>query len=530
MHDYQKETVEGMGWGRAGLAAAGKEFSDLGTGLQQRLAFGMGNQEKALELQNQYNQENALFDPLRQQYPISTTVGAMLPYYVPGTALAKGTQAVTRKLLRTSPNAKEILTGPITQGSLAGGLEGAAVGAVHPGLTTGEGAAYGAGGGALGGMIGRLIGKRPNELTPDQEQIVNWMHQQGMKPNPGARTGIPYYQKLDAGLAGHPSTSANVSRINRMNDEMITEKVFQEAGIPHTGAGETKPTAELLSGHYQKMGEQYDTLVRQSSGVLDQGLIDSWNQSAQDAARIAGRESGKYVDGVWQEGPPRTLPIIQKYINRLQRAADFEEGGRISGEDYHQIYSDMSEYINANKTATGDAKIAANYLEKMRAAMMDNMEQRLPPELQGVWKDTNRKYAITSFLLKNKVIDPLTGDVDGVKLKNALMKPENQRAFMTMDKRSPFYGLFDPAKAGAYLHTQPGADLRIGQGVSRVMGTGLLDNAPGLLFTTGAKLHPTVSPLLGIYRGLTGKMGVPGIGQPQGIGAGIGFAISEGEE
>ena len=563
--DYQKDLAKEYSWGEAGLLAGAKEINDLGLGIKQKSQFWSGDKEGSQATLNQYDEGNGLFESMREEHPVSTTVGAMAPYMAPfmrfSPGMVKGFQGLGSKAFAAKPGTKanilgnqmfgtdfpvaaananmlttkgargleSLMTGPYGQGML-GAAEGAAIGAVHPGMDVSTGAIAGGLGGTAGAYAARMLGRPQTLLTPEQKEIFKTAQELGVRMEPGASTGVPRLQQIDAGLRSHQKTSGKIQSRKLENDEILTSSIFNEAGIPHLGAGEKTTTADLLGTHYKKMGNEYENLIKSTDHEMTPELAKQWSDIGVDSSRALGMPTSA-------NGTMKLHPEIKRFMGRLQDASGGNQFGKISGSNYKKLYSDMSTYIDSTATA-GDWKTKASrgYVEDMRTALVDNMEKNLPADIAKRYRDVNKQYAITSLLVENKVINPQTGDLDYSKLQNALRSGRNQKGFETMDPKSPFNNLNKYARLGTYLTKQPGATLATNQAMSRMLGPGMPGSFTSTLLGGGAKMD-YLSPLaLRAYRfgyphvrGYGGGFAPRGF-MPKGGAAGTGLGIDLSKE
>ena len=567
--DYQKDLAKEYSWGQAGLMSAAKELHDLGLGVKSKYNFATGDTGNYQDAINTYQENQNLFKPMEKEHPIATTVGPMGLYaapfmrFSPGMVNAfegmgskafgskLGNQFISSKpaqmfgldnpaiggyLNRATTSAARgtegLMTGPWGQGILGAG-EGALIGGIHPGMSPGEGALGGFAGGAGGSYLGRMLGKRGTMLTPEQKEINNTAKELGVKLEPGARTGDPRLQQIDAGLRTNMRSAGDIKSNQIRNDEIITSNIFNEAGIPHLGAGEKTTSAELLRNHFEKMGKQYDNFVSQTNHTSTPELTKEWSDIVSESSSALGL-------GTTPQGVIKVHPEIKRFIDRLNTAAGGDPYGNISGSEYKKLYSDMTNYVDKVKRSGGSdwkESTSAEAVEKMRDALESNMQRTIPADVAAEYKALNKKYAISKLLVKNKVIDPQTGDLDYIRLQDALRSGRNQQGFETMNPKSPFYNLNRIARLGAYTRKQPGASLATNQAMSRMLGPGMPGSFAASLLGGGAKLDYLRRPALGLYRfgypHVTGYGG--GLVSPKGmqwsgaLGTGLGIEASQEE-
>ena len=481
--ELQKSAQE-TPWYEAALVGAGKEFVNLGRGIRQLFS----GDEKDAEIQALAEEEARLLAPLEEERPISTTIGGMAPYLALG-GLGAGTRAV-----QAGMKAHPVLTG-----AALGGAEGAAIGGLHPLQTAAEGAAGGALGGGLGGGLGSLLSRRPpGQLTAGEKQAVEWGEEMGMKFMPGARTGVPELQRLDASLANNPNTAGPVEALSRRNADVLTQQALKPTGISAQNV-----TTDMLEDHMLDLSKEYGEMIAKTSGKLDIPLWDAAEGAIDEVIRLEGKSS----------------PVLDRFFRRIKTSAGPKF--KISGDDMQSIYSDLSQVIRNRAKSTNPKAIAEReQLIQLRNAIDNNIERYMGGDVLADWKNLRRKYAATKLILENDVLKDVSaqgglkqlgaGHINPTKLATALKKQNRQQYNMAS---GPFEDMVKAARVGRYIESQPGPGLKVPHALTAAVGTGLSKKLPQLLFTGGTRLGGVDDFMLALYRmgwpHVTGLTGLP---------------------
>ena len=468
------------------LTAMGKEVTDLGYGLgmermkmQRMLGLdSIGNRETEAKLRSNYEEGNRLFEPIASEHPVATMAGQSAPYALPAfglNAMYRGARLGLSNAPRNSAARRAIMenmTPTVPEAAL-----GATAGYLHPDMDPVTGAIGGAVGGAIGGRTGQQLARRPAEfLTEYDREMIDYAKEiPGFKLLPGDLTRLPQYMREDKILRDHPKAQIPYLRIERDNTELLNSRVFRATGMEDTA----NITSDVIEELENDLSDQYSRMISESSGKFDDELVNRFVAAENGFERETGAKS----------------KILKHYGIRLSNYAN--ENLDISGKDTQTFYKDLTSQIRKKQHSAADnAKTEAKYLRQMRNALVDNVEKGLPDDIKGNWKKLRSNYAATRLLLDNKVVND-RGDVNFIKLRNALQKKENIRNYQKTS--GPWQEMIKAAKVGAWRANKPSYPLTTKSGV--VGGNrGVRRALSGLVFGKGAQLPYLGRAMSYLYR------------------------------
>lgn len=291
------------------------------------------------------------------------------------------------------------------KGGGAGALTGGAVGFAAPYIAAGVSA------GAK-----RLVS--PFASSPEREAAVNLLAQEGVPVTAGQRTGSKALQFSESELGG-----GKAAGLMDKQAEAFTNAAMQKAG------GSGRATPDNLSALYDTLGTGFSDLASRNSLTADK-------QMANDIS-LTLKRYGNLLE-------PQQKPIIKNVVGDLVQRVN-ANGGKLSGEEYQMIRSDLSRAAKS----TGNQTLSAAF-KGIRDALDEAMDRSINPQDVGAWKLLRKQYG--NF----KVLEKAAGS-GGADAGMGLINPAQLRIAASAGNRGGFArgasDFTDLAKAGQAVLT-----------------------------------------------------------------------------
>jgi hypothetical protein len=325
------------------LAGAGKAFVDLGRGAKQLI--GMGDQA---EIDNAKERDAAL---MKTGAGLTGNIAGNVAAFLP-TAAIPGANTIT-----------------------GGGLIGAGVGALTP-TATGDSRAMNMGLGAGGGAAGSALVKGVSRvLNPQTSEPVKRLISQGVNPTPGqilggaankleqGLTSVPLVGDVIAGARGRATEQFNKAALNQ-----VLEPLGKKVGEV-TGRDAIDDVSRIVS-------QSYDDVLKGASVSVDDTFKGAVDKIKNQKVSMLGRDLKKTFDGI----------IERKIYDRIPN------GGKISGEVFKEIESDIGEEVSRYMRASGREGALGDALNDVMGNLRD-MLARTNPQIAADLKKVNASFA-----------------------------------------------------------------------------------------------------------------------------------------
>ncbi len=278
----------------------------------------------------------------------------------------------------------------LPQAMAASSAEGAGYGALHGAgnaegglqdraLEAGKGALTGAAVGAAVPVIARGVGagvnalRSPASVPAERQAMVNTLRTEGVPITAGQATGSKPLLYAESILGDAPGAGGRSSTIMTGQGDAFTSAALRRAG------GDGLATPDNMAANYQRLSTQFNDLSARNTLRADPELGNDINQALQTYGRKLPSEQRALVGN-------EAVEIVQ----RLQQG-----GGRMSGQDYQTIRSDLSQ-----RAADSSDRGFGRALRGLRDALDDAMDRSIAPEDAGLWAETRRQYGNWKDLAK----------------------------------------------------------------------------------------------------------------------------------
>ena len=437
-----------------GLAGAGKFFSDLGTGVKQRLteaADAVTPHQTTLsdlivppvsasdKLRQQVAEQRRLDAPL-----MNTTAGkvgnftagaaTMIPAaFIPGANTVAGAAAVGggMGLLQPSESDAETL---INTG--AGGLGGA----------VGQKVANG-----VGSLVTALRGGQ--NLTPGQQAALQFADKLGFKTTPATRTGSKPLAQIEATLSSQPESSGAFNAVNENN-----VKALNRAAASSIGETADNLSSETLGRAQSRIGAVFDSVADKTPVPLDpQSFGPRLAAVLKDSEGMIGTNDSLANNGLFKR--------LDDFVNT--------QGGA-TREQLRDLSSKLGKKANDSYTTPNGDRSLGDALFKMKSIVEDAIQGTLTGDQKAAYASAREQYGnLMNLTARNSIVNPSSGNVNGRALASALMS-KDKGGFTFGKNDSDLYNAARFVQAFPQLVNDSGTATRtpfsIGQIPSRLLG------------------------------------------------------------
>lgn len=394
MNEYMKADLDEMNFAEKLMVSAGRTFDKRGAGIadlydragiylnegKDQAAVDMYEQSRA-ERKTEQDSNNSAYDYLKDDSPVISTIGEMLPDLatIPIGLGIGGAKAATHIAPKTGAlqTLKEFLK-PV----LAQTATGAAEGGAHYDDTALSGAAWGAAGGVAGQWLGNLLGGNARKLNPEDAKTIKFAKDKDLYVPSGMGTGNVRLQQMDRALQTHSSTA------DKVHDALVKSKYKENNIISKELGGETADilSRDYLAGQRTRIADTMNDLVKDTSGKFDEShafkitdIIDNFKSTD------PGQASRKILDNV------------EDMVYDMQSS-----GKELTGEAYQAITSKLNKAANKQfKSAAGDEHLGFA-LSDMSKVFNEAIETGMPDSTVPLWSKANREYALLEAIEKAK--------------------------------------------------------------------------------------------------------------------------------
>lgn len=349
--------------GRLGALAisAGRSTDKVIQGVRQLYNKAIGDDATLAKMAETEAENDRLYKPLREKFPIVTAVGEAAP----------------------------ALVTPIGSGSALSMLGKAAIGGAAPGLLSYGSAeerlksgAVGALGNVAGTGIGLGVGKllRPASATAGlSDEAAGAAQRLGVQLSAGQKTGNPSLINFENYLAKSPGSSGAMLARSEANQTALNTAAARSMGQKANNLGE-----DVFSAAKDAIGSEFQRLQSITQPQLGNDFLNTLAQI--DSANAAkGAFKSKEIDGL------------------INKGLDLATQGKLSGTAYKEIRTELSnEAQRAFKG--GDATLGQAY-KALRRALDDAAEQSLSAADRKAWGQTRAQWQAYKTLTKSNVAE-----------------------------------------------------------------------------------------------------------------------------
>lgn len=275
-----------------------------------------------------------------------------------------------------------MVTGPAAVGSTLGrtalgmGAEGAALLGLH-GVGSGETAQERAVGGAVGAGLGsgigfasplvmggaQALGRRmltPFATSPERQAAVQTLSREGVPLTAGQRTGSKSLMATESELGGRKAADIAEDQA----------RAFTDAAMKRAG-GSGLATPDNLAANKARLGNEFNAMSARNTLQADKVLV-------QDIQKTLGR----YEKLLETQQKPIIRGIVKDVVDRIKAS-----GGKLSGEEYQTIRSDLSRAASSTTNQT-----LGSAFRGVRNALDDAMDRSIPAAEKGKWRELRKQY------------------------------------------------------------------------------------------------------------------------------------------
>lgn len=446
--------------------AAGRKTDSILDGLTQMYLRATGDEKALSGLDANVKEKAALYQPLKDKYPLTTSMGEAVPAMtLPGRGLAG---------MFAAGAAPELLS----YGSLEERLRNAG--------TSGAGSVVG---GVIGKGVGRLLKPAGQGAAAISDDAAAAAQRVGFQLTPGQVSQNPAMLGLENYLARSPGSSGRMQTIASGNQAALNRAAASAIGQKSDDLSEG-----VFAAAKSSIGKEFDRLQSITSPQLGNDFLNTLAQiDAANAAR--GSFKNKEIDGL------------------INKGLDLAVKGKLTGTAYKEIRSELSS--EASKAfGSGDATLGQAY-KQVRKALDAAAEQSLSAADRKAWGVTRQQWQAYKQLSKSNVAE--AGNVSAPRLAAAVRREGD--ALRTGAATGP---LADVARIGEAVKGVPnptsGQLVQMGDYASPTL-TGLL-LAGGNKATAAAYMNPAIQRYLS--RGLldigpNGQILLEALGRPAGV-------------
>lgn len=271
---------------------------------------------------------------------------------------------------------------PILNRIAAAGAQGAAGGSIFNAATSsandkslaenvGEGAISGAVGGPIitgaAGLGSKLASKVAGTISPERANLARRASQFGIDLDAGQVSESPFWKKFNQVSGWLPGSGAGKASSKQLGQ-------FSKAISNTFGENTPNLTPQLLNSAKKRIGNDYETVARNTTINADQQLAHNLAQVYDEARTTLGKDQFERFDKIMQN------QIFHKFQNGK---------GTLSGEGWQatrHINSPFSRAMNGSDTDLG------KYLKDAKGAMDAAFNRSAPQDMQGLLQQANRQY------------------------------------------------------------------------------------------------------------------------------------------
>lgn len=385
---------------------AGKATDDIGAGIKQLFGFATGG-NKELDQRQQFME--AAYNPVRKANPVATSIGESAPEIVASSVLTGGAGflpavaggafgAAIPSALKYTADTPTLEDSLMTRGGRA--------------ITSG---AVGGMGGGLGYAAARTLRPVSSMISGASDDALAAARRVGYNPSAGEATQSPLLQNLESYFARSPGTSGRMQSFREANQRALNRSA---AGAMGESADEL--SEGVLKSAKGRIGSEYDRLNALASP--DAG-------SNQVMKALMGMDGANKARGAFK---------VAEVDSLVEKGLDLAASGRLTGEAYQAIRSDLG----AQAAATNNATVSGA-LKSLQKALDEAADASMPAGEQAALAKVRKQYAAFKALTNGKVIEG--GNVSAARLASELPRRGNRTAYKTGDMNSD---LMDIARIG----------------------------------------------------------------------------------
>lgn len=328
-------------------------------------------------------------------------------------------------------------------------------------------------GGVAGGMLPRAAIRTatPNPVPPARQQQLNVLHNEGVTDlTAGQATGNRPLRWAESVTQDTPFAGTRAVDMQTRQAEQFTRAALRRSGI-----NADRATPDVLDAGFTRLGQQFDTLIQNTTIPPSQPLIRGIQTAIDDYNAIV--------------APSMRAPLVNGIGGDLINV--FRAGQPLPGNAYSVTRSALDR--RARETRFTDPPLS-QALFAIRNAMDNAAERALPTNLQGQFAQARREYR--NLLVLEKAAsgageNAVQGLISPAQLRNAAKTSDRRgytrgrddlselaRAGVAIMSPLPQSGTAPRAYAQGVMQVVSGAG---GYGVAGPLGAGAAVVAPGLM-------------------------------------------------
>jgi hypothetical protein len=368
-----------MGRGEAALVAAGRGTDQIVKGAQQLFYKATGNKAAEDELAQRQAEETALYQPLKEKFPVVTAIGEAAPMLAVPIGGAGGAMST------------------IGRSALAGAApEALRYGTAQERLTRGAvGAVGGAAGAGLGLGIGRVLKPAGTAGAGVSDDALAAAARVGYKPTAGERTGNAAMRNFENYLARSPGSSGRMQVLSDANQAAINRTAAKAMGETSDDLGE-----RVFGSAKDRIGSEFTRLQQITKpDVGTPKFLDALVKV--DASNMA---RGPYASG--------------SITKEVDRALNLAAQGKITGTAYKEIRTQISS--SADEAFKGGDATLGQALKTIRESLDEAAKSSLGPADRKAWDVARKQWQAYKMLSKSNVAEG--GNVSAARAASAVRR------------------------------------------------------------------------------------------------------------
>jgi hypothetical protein len=368
-----------MGRGEAALVAAGRGTDQIVKGVQQLFYKATGNKSAEDELAQRQAEETALYQPLKEKFPVVTAIGESAPMLtVPIGGAGGAASTIFRSALAGA--APEALRYGSTQERFNRGAVGAAGGAAGAGL---------------GLVAGRLLKPAGASAVGASDDALEAARRVGYAPTAGEKTGNAAMRNFENYLAKSPGSSGRMQVASEANQTALNRAASKAMGETSDDLSE-----KVFASAKDRIGGDFTRL--QQITKPDAGTPEFMNALVKvDSANAA-----------------RLSYASKKISTEVDKALDLAAQGKITGTAYKEIRTQISSSADEAFSA-GDATLG-QALKTIRGALDDAAKGSLSSADKKAWDTARKQWQAYKILSKSNVAE--AGNISAARLASSVRR------------------------------------------------------------------------------------------------------------
>lgn len=433
--DHGKNAYVDPGFTGAASLAFGRSVDKLLDGADSLL---FADEEEKLQIAAKQKAADQAYEPVAEDYPVTTFAGEVAPYMAGGpasvgrmTAGKIGGEVGFQSMLGFLDYAEE-LSDRFTTGGVSGALTSIPfLGKLKKGYDNVVGGATDAPAmqrfkDGVDGAVPDRPGQDPttnidlrDPVDASQSRNVNPRLVQradelGYSLTPGQRTGNTTLMRLEEGFGSSPWTSGPYDKMKGDNQRLLNRKAAETIGMNSDAV-----TDDILDTAHARISNAFDELTMRGEVDLNGGALDKMVDMLDEADR-------GLFDSVELEG------LMTKIL-------DLSNDGKLSAEQYQKFSSQLMQLHRKLMKGESSNPDLAFRVADLKGILDDAVEESLGGETLAMFQAARKAWKNYLTLTKRPgVVSPENGDVSPRMLRNQLLR-EDKAGYQRGRNKSDFY-------------------------------------------------------------------------------------------